>query len=74
MHHPSADRVRLARKHADPVGASKRRIIWVGTWNNFPESTSIEPTVESADPYPGGNYGFDITDVLQEVFGSETFG
>ena len=64
----------VAKKHADLVGASQRRIIWVGTWNGYPESTNIEPTIASANPYPGGNYGHDITDILQEIFGSETFG
>jgi len=60
-------------KSAQPVGASGRKLIWIGTWNNYPESTQIEATAPGAN-YPGGNTGNDILDALQEVFGSQTFG
>lgn len=58
---------------AQPVGASGRKLIWIGTWNNYPESTQVEATIAGSN-YPGGNTGHDILDALQEVFGSQTFG
>ena len=63
----------VALKYAQPVGKTGRHLIWIGTWNNFPESTQIEPTKPGSN-YPGGNIGTDILDVLKDVFGSKTFG
>lgn len=63
----------VALKYAQPVGTTGRNLIWIGTWNGFPESTQIEPTKAGSD-YPGGNIGYDILNSLVEVFGSKTFG
>jgi hypothetical protein len=64
---------RVAFAHAVPVGTSHRRIVWVGTWNNYPEHTQIEPTI-AGHAYPLGNTGTDIVDALVSVFGTATFG
>ncbi len=64
---------RVAYAHSVPVGAAGRRIVWVGTWNNYPESTQVEPTI-GGHGYPCGNTGTDIVDALVSVFGRSTFG
>jgi hypothetical protein len=64
---------RVAYAHAVPVGAAHRRIVWVGTWNNYPEHTEVEPTI-AGHAYPLGNTGTDIVDALVAVFGAATFG
>ena len=63
----------VARKHAEPVGSSGLRLIWLNTWNNWAETTTVEPTVNIGPKYPAGNYQFDMLEVVREVFGSETY-
>jgi glycosyl transferase family WbsX len=71
------DVVRLAQialAHAQPEGASGDRIVWLSTFNNWAETTTVEPTADSGPKYPAGNYGFDMLDVVRDVFGAQTFG
>jgi hypothetical protein len=63
----------MARKHAEPAGDEGLRLIWVNTWNCWGEGTTIEPTIEDENPYPGGNYGFDFLEIIQDVYGVETY-
>ncbi|MGB2965473.1 MAG: glycoside hydrolase family 99-like domain-containing protein [Anaerolineales bacterium] len=64
---------KVAREHAQPAGEENLKLIWVNTWNCWAETTTVEPTIDRGPKYPGGNYGFDMLDVILEVFGSETF-
>ena len=64
---------RIAYAHAVPTGASSRRLVWIGTWNGYPEHTQIEPSVPGS-AYPLGNTGTDIVDALVSIFGASTFG
>ena len=63
----------VARKHAEPVGRSGQKLVWLNTWNCWGETTTVEPTANLGPKYPAGNYQFDMLEVVQEVFGSETF-
>jgi hypothetical protein len=63
----------VARKHAEPVGSQGQKLIWLNTWNNWAETTTIEPTADLGPKYPAGNYQFDMLEVVREVFGSDTF-
>jgi hypothetical protein len=63
----------VAQKHAQPVGSRQQKLIWLNTWNNWAETTTVEPTANLGPKYPVGNYQFDMLEVVQEVFGSETF-
>jgi len=63
----------VARKHAQPVGRSGQKLIWLNTWNCWGETTTVEPTAKLGPKYPAGNYQFDMLEVVREVFGSETF-
>lgn len=63
----------VARRHAQPVGSSGQRLIWLNTWNNWAETTTVEPTAAQGPKYPAGNYQFDMLEVNRDVFGSETF-
>jgi glycoprotein endo-alpha-1,2-mannosidase len=63
----------VVRQHAQPVGSQGLKLIWLNTWNNWPETTTFEPTVASGPKYPAGNYGFDMLEVIREVFGLKTF-
>jgi len=73
----SKDQVRqmaeVARKHAEPVGDHDLKLIWLNTWNCWGESTTVEPTADEGPKYPAGNYGFDMLEVVEEVFGSATY-
>jgi hypothetical protein len=64
---------KVARNHAEPVGRSGLKLIWLNTWNNWAETTTVEPTANLGPKYPAGNYQFDMLEVVREVFGSETF-
>ena len=62
-----------ALRYAQPIGTTGRKIIWVGTWNNYPESTQLEAT-KPGSTWPGANTGASILDTAESVFGSEVFG
>jgi len=64
----------VARKYAQPVGSQGWKLIWINTWNNWAEATTIEPTIDRGPKYPAGNYGFDMLEIVRDVFGAETFG
>jgi hypothetical protein len=49
------------------------KLIWLNTWNCWGESTTVEPTIDQGPKYPTGNYGFDMLEVVEEVFGRETY-
>ncbi|NIS80856.1 MAG: hypothetical protein GTO14_11750 [Anaerolineales bacterium] len=63
----------VARKHAQPIGSSGLRLVWLNTWNNWAETTTVEPTANLGPKYPAGNYQFDMLEVVREVFGDETY-
>ncbi len=64
----------VARKHAEPVGSRGQQLVWLNTWNNWAETTTVEPTANLGSKYPAGNYQFDMLEVVREVFGPETYG
>lgn len=55
------------------LGAEGLQLIWLNTWNNWAESTTVEPTANLRPKYPAGNYQFDMVEVVREVFGVETY-
>jgi hypothetical protein len=63
----------VAIKYAQPVGSQGWKLIWLNTWNNWAEATTVEPTIEQGPKYPAGNYQFDLLEVIRDVFGAETF-
>ena len=63
----------VARDNAEPVGSLGQKLIWVNTWNDWAEGTTIEPTADLGPKYPAGNYGFDFLEVMRQVFGPEVF-
>jgi len=63
----------VARDDAVPVGSLNQKLIWVNTWNDWAEATTIEPTITQGSKYPAGNYGFDFLEVMRDVFGAKTF-
>jgi hypothetical protein len=63
----------VARSYANPEGREAEKIVWLNTYNNWAETTTIEPTIASGTKYPAGNYQFDLLEVVEEVFGKETF-
>ena len=62
----------MVRKHAEPAGSQGQKLIWLNTWNNWAETTTVEPTANLGPKYPGGNYQFDMLEVVRDVFGPET--
>lgn len=65
---------RVSLAHANPAGEQGLKLIWLNTFNNWPETTTVEPTVISGPKYPAGNYGFDMLNVVRSVFGAQTYG
>ena len=63
----------VARNYSQPTGSKGWKLVWINTWNNWAEATTIEPTADLGDKYPAGNYGFDMLEIVREVFGPETF-
>ena len=63
----------VARSYANPEGKEAEKIVWLNTYNNWAETTTIEPTIASGPKYPAGNYQFDMLEVVAEVFGEETY-
>jgi hypothetical protein len=63
----------VARSYAKSEGRDAEKIVWLNTFNNWAETTTIEPTIASGPKYPAGNYQFDLLEVVEEVFGAETF-
>ena len=60
---------RVARDQAEPAYTTDLHISWITSFNEWHETTTIEPAVQDADPkYPCGNYGFDFMEAVQEVF------
>lgn len=67
--------VEVARECLDPrgIGESGDRMVWVQTFNEWPESTACEPT-ELGPSYPAVHpayqdaYGFDFLEVLRDLF------
>lgn len=62
-----------ARRHAQPIEGLGQKLVWQNTWNCWAETTTLEPTAALGPKYPGGNYQFDMLEVVREVFGAETF-
>lgn len=63
----------VVRSHAHPAGREGLQLIWLNTWNNWPETTTFEPTTADGPQYPAGNYQFDMVEVIKEVFGAQVF-
>jgi hypothetical protein len=63
----------MVLKNAQPVGSQGWNLIWVNTWNDWAETTTVEPTVDQGPKYPAGNYGFDFLEIIRDVFGQEVF-
>lgn len=64
---------KVALDDAVPAGSLGQKFIWVNTWNDWAEATTIEPTADKGPKYPAGNYGFDFLEVMRDTFGPETF-
>jgi hypothetical protein len=63
----------VVKKHVHPAGPSGVKLVWLNTWNNWPETTTFEPTADLGPKYPAGNYQYDMVEVIRDVFGPETF-
>ncbi len=63
----------MARNNSEPVGNTGQKLIWLNTFNNWAEATTVEPTANKGPKYPGGNYQFDFLEVVRDVFGSQVF-
>ena len=70
----AAAMARVVRDNAEPVGSLNQKLIWINTWNNWAEATTIEPTANQGAKYPAGNYQFDMLEIVREVFGAGTLG
>jgi hypothetical protein len=65
---------RVSLAHETPVPGTGQRIVWLNTWNNWAETTTVEPTAASGPKYPAGNYQFDMLNAVKDVFGARTYG
>ena len=60
--------------HATPVPGTSQRLIWLNTFNNWAETTTVEPTASAGPKYPAGNYRYDMLNAVSNAFGSQTYG
>ena len=62
----------VARDSTEPAYDTDLHISWITSFNEWHETTTIEPTVVEVGPaYPcqgPGNYGFDFLEAVREVF------
>jgi len=65
---------RVALAYASRVGGDSQKLVWLNTFNNWAETTTVEPTATAGPRYPAGNYGFDMLRAVRKVFGGRTFG
>jgi hypothetical protein len=67
----SRDEVRqmflVARDVADAQGTNPK-VVWITSWNEWLEGTTIEPTETGGPKYPGGNYGYDFLELVSDIF------
>lgn len=68
------DMALMLRNHAQPAGSEGWKLVWLNTWNNWPGTTTFEPTADSGPRCPAGNYQFDMVAIVHDVFGAKTFG
>jgi hypothetical protein len=64
----------VARDNAEPVGSLNQMLVWINTWNNWAEATTIEPTANQGAKYPTGNYQFDMLEIVRDIYGQQSFG
>lgn len=57
----------LGRDILDEQSTSDK-VVWITSWNEWHEGTSIEPTVSGGSKYPAGNYGLDFLQAVKDVF------
>lgn len=54
------------------VPGLQRPIVTLTSLNEWPENSTIEPTLAMGVPYPAGNYEYDLVEGLRQVFGMPT--
>lgn len=59
--------LQMAKEFLD-AKTSGNKIVWITSWNEWHEGTSIEPTIDNGPKYPGGNFGWDFVEAVSEVF------
>ena len=64
---------RVARDNAESVGSLGQKLVWINTWNNWAEATTLEPTADQGPKYPTGNYQFDLVEIVRDIYGPQTF-
>lgn len=59
----------LARAAATYDSEARAKIVWVTSWNEWYEHSAVEPTAAGVSPEK--NYGFQLLDVIHDVFGDD---
>src|SRR5574341_1557931 len=60
---------KMARELSELSLDTNMHIVWITSWNEWCERTTIEPTRTTAPDYPFGNVGYDLVETAKEVFG-----
>ncbi len=58
----------MARSFSRPVAGETHGLIWITSWNEWHEGTTVEPSAEGTGPIGSGNYLFGFLQAISRVF------
>ncbi len=64
----------MARSFSRPVSGEQRGVIWITSWNEWHEGTTVEPSAEGTGSIGAGNYLFGFLQAIPRVFPNAVVG
>ncbi len=64
----------MARSYSRPVSGEQRGVIWITSWNEWHEGTTVEPSAEGTGSIGAGNYLFGFLQAIPRIFPNAVVG